>query len=326
MIRAIMALAAALSISACVQMTIDEGTAFAPPAQRFEGPAQSVEQLNTRWAARFAEGQDEGLLRLEPRGEFTLMTWTQGQRALGGAPMLTRLVQHGLAAAPTGAIAWSYFTVPDEGDAPRPLIVHCAGNAGDRYNSAAVYSNKALPYGDVLVFDYPGYADSAGTPSAASMEAASAAVAALAQQMAQGRDLVFWGHSLGGFVCARLAAETPEADGLILETTARNADQVADAWTPWYARALVRIDVAPSLAGYDSAADAARFGGPVLVLGAERDDTLPVRLARTLAADLTALGAPVTYVEFEGAGHRDVPSQPGFDAAVSPFFAALMQD
>ena len=312
-------------LSGCINLTIDEETAFAPPQQRFDGPAQSVEQLNDRWAQRYAEAQGQGLVTLEPRGDFTLMTWEQGQRAHGSVPMQQRLVRHGLTETTSGSIAWSLFTVPEAAGAARPLIVHCAGNAGDRYNSASAYSNKALPYGDVLTFDYPGYADSAGTPSAASMEAASAAVVALAQDMAQGRDIVFWGHSLGGFVCARLAADTPGTDGLILETTARNADQVADAWTPWYARALVRIDVAPSLAGYDSAADAARFGGPVLVLGASEDDTLPVRLARTLAADLTALGAPVTYVEFDGAGHINVPSHPDFDEVLVPFFASIAQ-
>jgi pimeloyl-ACP methyl ester carboxylesterase len=320
--RAFVMIAAAMSLAGCLQMTIDEGTAFAPPERRHAAPAVSATELATRWQAHFAEREASGRLTVEPVDEASMvMRFTVDQA--NPAP-LDAVVRHGLLSTNAGSIAWASFSTlePLEG---RPLIVHCAGNAGDRYNSALPYARKAFPWGDVLTFDYPGYGESGGVPNAASFEAALSAVSGFAAAQSEGRPLVFWGHSLGGFVCARLASVTPGADGLILETTARNADQVADAWTPWYASALVRVDVAPSLAGYDSAADAARFGGPILVLGAGRDSVLPVRLARTLANDLTAMGANATYVEYPQAEHWSVPGQEDFEPIIDQFFVSIPQ-
>lgn len=321
--RSLISTAAALCLAGCVSLIIDEGAAFAPPVRDRETQATSAADLATRWRAHYAALEDAGELIVEPV-DAAAMVMRLNRRG-DGPQQFDALVSHGLLDAVSGPIAWVAFSelTPTAG---RPLIVHCAGNAGDRYNSAGPYAMKAFSWGDVLTFDYPGYGESAGAPTAASFDAAVSVVSAIAATQSERRPLIFWGHSLGGFVCARLAAETPGTDGLVLETTARNADQVADAWTPWYASAIVRIEVAPSLAGYDSAVDAARFAGPVLVLGARRDSVLPVRLARTLAAELTAMGAPVTYVEFPQAEHWDVPDQPDFAASITSFFASIEQN
>jgi pimeloyl-ACP methyl ester carboxylesterase len=306
-----------------MQLEIDEQTAFLPP-KRPEPPAATVADLSTRWA-------DTAQQALAGRGiEVIGLSETQQRLVRSDGTRLEVVVEHGFVPTPdAGRIAWSLFTRVTSEAAPvgaRPLIVHCAGNAGDRYNSALGYSGKALPWGDVLVFDYPGYGDSTGSPSAAALEAASGALLADIDARIGDRDLVFWGHSLGGFICARLAERAEGADALILETTARNAAEVAAAWKPWWAGAFVRITVADSLAGYDSAAAAKAFGGPVLVLGGRKDTTLPVKLARSLAAAADALGADVRYVEFAEAGHRTVPDAPDFTATIDAFLLPLLND
>ncbi|HVK81833.1 MAG TPA: prolyl oligopeptidase family serine peptidase, partial [Verrucomicrobiae bacterium] len=172
----------------------------------------------------------------------------------------------------------------------------------------------------------PGYGDSPGVASAAAMQAMSSRMSAFASETAGDRDLVFWGHSLGGIVCAQLAGETPQTDGVILEATAQRAAAVARAWTPWYAKPFVRVEVAESLAGYDTAHVLAGFHGPILVLGAALDETLPVELSRSLAHALEAAHTRVHYVEFANADHASISQQPEFAAVASAYFENLRDD
>lgn len=312
-----------MTLSGCVRLQIGEQTAFVPP-KRDVKPAETDADLSARWA-------DAARSALVGRGyESVLSSGSQVRLTPSERSKPRVIVEHGfLTTADGGRLAWSLFTQDDgfgadKGTPSRPLIVHCAGNSGDRYNSGLGYASKALPWGDVLVFDYPGYGDSSGSPSAAALEASSGALLADISARTADRDLVLWGHSLGGFICARLAEQAEGVDALILETTARNAAEVAAAWKPWWAGPFIRIDVAQSLASYDSAAAAKTFGGPVLVLGARRDDTLPVRLSRSLASAAEALGADVTYVEFAEAGHRTVPDAADFAATVNAFLQPIL--
>ena len=247
----------------------------------------------------------------------------EAARRAVGAPMTldgedtlpaTVSLTHGRVPAPFGTVA---TTLADAAGQDR-LIVACGGNAADRRRSGARYLSKRLPYGDVLLFDYPGYGDSEGTATAADM---SAAVDALAASLrAQGTtDAVAWGHSLGGFVCAQLVAAAPDVFGAaVLETTAPSTQAFADAYVPWFAKPVVRLDIQEELAGFDSVEALSGFGGRVLVLGAGQDQQVPVRLARDLAAGLEAAGVAVTYREFAEAGHENIADMPGF--------APLMRD
>ena len=228
--------------------------------------------------------------------------------------------RHGFVSAGDTRVAYTLVSKPGE---RRPLIVYCGGNSGDRFNSGVFYALKTLPYGDVLLFDYPGYGDSPGTPSAAALAARAPDLSALATELSHGRPLVFWGHSLGGFICSRLARETAETDGVVLEATARNALEIGRAWRPWFATPFVRLSVEDSLASFDVADTLDGFSGPILLLGARRDRTLRVRLSRSLHEELRTRGARVTYVEFPRAEHLDITRQPEFAAAASPFFASI---
>lgn len=110
------------------------------------------------------------------------------------------------------------------GRADAPLILFCGGNMFRRSAAAGKVAAKLEPFGDVLMFDYPGYGDTTGEADYAAFMAAGTVVAdaARARADAEGRPLIAWGHSLGGPVCAQ-AAKRIRADALVLETTTPSA-------------------------------------------------------------------------------------------------------
>lgn len=285
--RPLASFALAVLVAAC-SIRIDDASVFRP--MEHPAPAETVEQLS-RW----------------PLGELQAVVPEAEAR-------------HGFIDSGETRTAYTLVSKPGE---HRPLIVYCGGNGSDRFHSGVYFAQKTLPWGDVVIFDYPGYGDSPGPPSAAALERAAPGLSALARELSRGRELVFWGHSLGGFVCSRLVRDTPETDGVILEATARNALEIGHAWRPWYSTPFVRLSVEDSLASFDVVEALGDFHGPILLLSAGRDRVLPVRLSRSLRQALQTHGARVTYVEFPHAEHLDISWQPDFPAAASPFFASL---
>jgi pimeloyl-ACP methyl ester carboxylesterase len=61
----------------------------------------------------------------------------------------------------------------------------------------------------------------------------------------------------------------------------------------------------------------------VLVLGGEKDATLPVQLARSVGKALKDEGVAAEYVEFKGGGHSDLIVQDTFAPTVAAFFGRL---
>jgi len=129
--RIVLALAS-LALAACVTVEINEESVFQPPA-----PPQRA--------------AGEGPLDLK------------NQQTLVGVR-----VRHGFIGDGAARIA---YTLAEAGPRDRPLFVHCGGNASDRYRAGVIYASKVLHWGDVLLFDYPGYGDSAGVANLASFTA-----------------------------------------------------------------------------------------------------------------------------------------------------------
>lgn len=312
--RAAAALAAmtlAAGLGGCMEVNIDQGSVFAPVAFDAAATQESGDVLRGEkafadadaWSREWADRVERGLLTTPAPG-FAATSVTHGRLDLEGGP----------------AVAWTRLSREGEG---RPLIVRCGGNASTRQNNAFVYGVAALQHGDVLLFDYPGSGETGGEATPARFEALSGVLPQWVRSEAQGRTLVLWGHSLGGFVCADLARLLPETRAVIFEATARNPQEVAKAWTPWFAGPFVKINIDPGLASYDNAKALEGFAGPVLVLGGTKDKTLPVRLARDLHAALEADGRDVTYVEFPDGVHSDFPGQANFPQVIADFFARV---
>lgn len=203
-----------------------------------------------------------------------------------------------------------------------PLIVYCPGNASDRLRVALYYTDKVLPWGEVLMFDYPGYGDSTGEPLATSFTAMRKDMGPWLDGLAHGRPLIFWGHSIGGLICPGIVAESREADAVILETTGPSFATIAEDQKPWFAP-FIRTHVIDDLKPYDTPELLKDFRGRILVLGAGKDTTLPPRLARSLADALKARGLNVEYREYAAANHHSAALNAQFATDAKAFFAAV---
>jgi pimeloyl-ACP methyl ester carboxylesterase len=301
--------AAALS-SGCVKVVVNEDRVFAPVPFDRQRAAESGEVILGEAAFSNRRAWKDAWGWQVQHGYLT-----------GEAPEFAPIEKtHGRLKTPSGRIAWTLLNRDDDG---RPLIVRCGGNTTTRQNNGYAYGVTAITEGDVLLFDYPGSGESGGKATSEQFNEMVDALAGLVAEKAAGRRVVLWGHSLGGFVCAELASRLPSADGVILEGTARNAREVADALTPWIMAPFVKVDVAESLKGYDNVEALRGFNGPILVLGARRDRTLPVKLSRNIASALRRQGGHVRYVEFRHGEHGNFGAQPEFRKTISDFFARL---
>jgi pimeloyl-ACP methyl ester carboxylesterase len=210
------------------------------------------------------------------------------------------------------------------GEPGRPLILFCGGNMFRRESAGGSAAGKLARFGDVLMFDYPGYGDTEGPTDFAGFRAVGEVVADAARRQAdaEGRPLVAWGHSLGGVVCAE-AANRARADVLVLETTTPGAmatvNQQAGLMRPF-----VRVQMAPALAAVDLPASLEGYAGWILVLEAGRDETLPPALSRMLTRELQRRGHRVERLVFPDAGHNDVARQPDFDERISAALEAAL--
>jgi pimeloyl-ACP methyl ester carboxylesterase len=298
---------------------VSEEIAFVPQPRAIKAKTQA--DLENFWLANAkATNWKTPMLVTSPRAGVTRLM----PKDRGTATFLAQDTSHGFLDIQGGRIAYSLTGLADKSvDPARPLIVMCGGNSMDRYSAGVSYAQKGLPWGDVMMFDYPGYGDSTGTPTPPALEAAIKAVVVKARAVSAGRPIIFWGHSLGGFVCGKLASQVPETKALILETTARNAKEVVREWTPPWMRLVVFPKISPSLARYDNARAIGGAKFPVLVLGAGQDKTLPVGLSRSLATALKEANVVVSYHEFAQAEHWNVPNQRDFRKVADTFFASL---
>lgn len=197
-------------------------------------------------------------------------------------------------------------------DVARPLILFCGGNMFRRASAGGYRARVLAPFGDVLMFDYPGYGDTAGQDNFVNFRAVGEVVAdeARRQADAEGRRLIVWGHSLGGIVCAE-AAQRARADLLVLETTTPGAWATVENQVGLL-RPFVRVTLAPALNDIDVPASLRGYPGKIVVIEAGKDDTLPPALSRALARRLEAQGNTVERLVFPRAGHNDVGGQPDF--------------
>lgn len=145
-------------------------------------------------------------------------------------------------------------------------------------NRGVYYVNKLLPWGELLLWDYPGFGHTNGSPWASSFDDIFIDMVPWIDEQAKDRPLVLWGHSIGGLICSRIAQESREVDAIILETTALSPQRLAKDRT--WAIPIVDVQVQGDWRAFDIPEMLSGFSGPVMVIGAEKDTTLQVSLAR----------------------------------------------
>lgn len=292
-------------LSGCFEKEIDESVVFEP---------RDITQRNT----------DLSSMVLTDEASLTKPSSEELVDARGYASHLPAAIEHGFWGEGEKRIAWTLISsvASAESETKRPLVVNCFGNTGDRVKDGVWATKKNFAWGDVLLFDYPGYGDSPGVASTKSMHNMHTVVAENIDKLGSDRPVILWGHSLGGFVCSELGRVAKEPDAVVLEATALNVQEVAKAWKPWYLP-FVGVDIKESLNDYDNARALAHFEGPVVVLGAKKDETLPVGLARSLKKALERREVDLTYIEFKKAGHSDITDQFDFHKKLNPLLSKV---
>jgi hypothetical protein len=184
--------------------------------------------------------------------------------------------------------------VPAENARGTVLFFHGnAGNISHRIDYLQMFHR--LRY-STLIVDYRGYGKSSGTPSeAGTYRDAEAAWEHLRHaRLAQPRDIVIAGESLGAAVATWLAAEVSPRAVLLFSTFTSVTDLGAQVYWFLPVRLLSRI-------GYDNLANLKRIRAPVFIAHSRDDDIVPYAHGRRL---FEAAAEPKTFLEMRG-GHND---------------------
>jgi len=185
------------------------------------------------------------------------------------------------------------------GQAGRPAVVFCHGNAGNishRLESLRLLHGLGL---SVFLFDFRGYGRSTGTPSEeGTYSDARGALAWLRQRGWKPGQLIYFGESLGAAVAVDLALEHPPA-GLVLEAP----------FTSIAAMGRHHYFLLYSLIGwlldarYDNLAKIGKIRSPLLIIQGAADSIVPPAMAGRL---YEAAAGPKTLRLIPGAGHNDL--------------------
>jgi pimeloyl-ACP methyl ester carboxylesterase len=203
--------------------------------------------------------------------------------------------------------------------APHPratgAVLYCHGNGGNVEQWGRSVRETWDNLGEsVLIFDYPGYGYSKGTPTEKSCcAAAETAYAWLAQtqKIPPGRILLM-GESLGGGVAVDLAARLDHR-ALILVRTFTSVPDVADDQFPLlYSAPLVTNR-------FDNLTKIPSCKQPIFIAQADKDRIIPFRHGQRL---LSAAAAPAEFCVLRGMGHND-PLPPEFYTSLKLFLGKV---
>ncbi|WP_454736850.1 alpha/beta hydrolase [Cupriavidus necator] len=168
-----------------------------------------------------------------------------------------------------------------------------AGHAGHREYYASALTKLGIR---VILAEYPAYGPRTGALGERSfVEDAEQSIALARRQF--GGPLLLIGESLGAGVAAAAAArQRDNVAGLLLITPWDKLAHIASHHYPWLPAGWMLRD------RYDSAANLAGFGRPVMVAIAEHDAIVPARFGKAL---YETLGEPRRLAVIDGAGHND---------------------
>jgi hypothetical protein len=204
---------------------------------------------------------------------------------------------------PSSTIDYRGFVLMHEMKKPSGTVVVFHGNGGTATDR--VFYMKALSaFGyRVILAEYPLYGGREGTLGENSFVADAAETVRLAFKQF-GEPLFFLGESLGCGVVAAVVGKTPvKVAGIILITPWDTLASVAQSKFPLFPVRLFLTDK------YDSISNLKAFKGRIVVVGAERDEVLPIKHADRLYHSLSGVEKRMWVIK--GAGHNDWPMYAG---------------
>lgn len=180
----------------------------------------------------------------------------------------------------------------------RGTIVVFHGNAGTAADRD-FYVSALAPLGyRVILAEYPGYGGRKGDPGEEVFVSDAKETMRIALEQ-YGKPLYMLGESLGcGVVASTVKISLVPVDGIILITPWDTLLSVAKYHFPWLPVRLFLRDT------YDTIGNLKEFQGRIAVIGAERDEVVPIQHAQTLFASLPGNNKMWTIRE---AKHNDWP-------------------
>jgi pimeloyl-ACP methyl ester carboxylesterase len=189
-------------------------------------------------------------------------------------------------------------------------VLYFGGNAEDVSGSIGPLL-AAFPDREVVMLHYRGYGGSAGSPTEADIAADAAGL--FDKVHALHPDVIVVGRSLGTGVAARLASTRPVA-GLVLVTPYDSLLGIAQKSFPLFPVRFLLIDK------YESWRYVPKITAPVLILRAERDETIPAASTEALRDRFPA--GQVRYAVVAGASHNTIIDDPEYVRAMAAFGAS----
>jgi fermentation-respiration switch protein FrsA (DUF1100 family) len=183
-------------------------------------------------------------------------------------------------------------------DGARGAVLYCHGNAGNlSHRGHAVVAMQQALGESVLIFDYPGYGKSEGSPSEAGCYAAADTAYDWLRRVPKVPEnhILLYGGSLGGGVAVDLACRRPHR-ALLLVRTFTSMPEVGQRLYPWLpVRWLMRNR-------FDSLAKIGQCHRPVVIASGTADGLVPFEQGRRL---FEAANEPRLFYPLDGAGHND---------------------
>jgi fermentation-respiration switch protein FrsA (DUF1100 family) len=192
-------------------------------------------------------------------------------------------------------------------------VLYCHGNAGNlSMRGSAVLQWQREMKESVLIFDYPGYGKSSGSPSEAGCYAAAdAAYDWLTQEQKIPPDrLLLFGKSLGGGVAVDLASRRPHR-ALVLAKTFTSIPDVGQGLYPLLPVRFLMHN------RFDTLAKIGQCHQPVFLAHGTTDTLIPLAHAERLFA---AANEPKAFLAMPNVGHND-PFSPDFWSRLREFLA-----
>jgi hypothetical protein len=213
-------------------------------------------------------------------------------------PSQNELEAEGLQFWPSASNDYRGFISKIPADAGKGTVIVFHGNAGTASDRSYYAHRLAVSGRRVILAEYPGYGKRKGELGEASFVKDAKETVRLAFAQFGGKIFLL-GESLGSGVAAAVAKDSPiPIEGIILVTPWDTLHAVAREKFPWMPVGLFLKDK------YDTVVNLKTFPGKIAVIGAERDEVIPIGHALAL---YKALPGAKRMWTIKGAGHNDWP-------------------
>jgi pimeloyl-ACP methyl ester carboxylesterase len=202
------------------------------------------------------------------------------------------------------------------------VIFYIQGN-GMRVSDGGIYALKALAKlgKDIVIFDRRGLGASSGKATILNLGHDSIEQYRFIKDTLKAKSIIVHGYSLGSFIAGHLA-KNETVDALVLQGSATNVDDWIDKKTPWYTKPFLTIEVDDAFNTVDNEVVVSNFyRGPLLVIGAENDEQVPVELSSALYNASKSENKKLVIVE--GADHGSMLDKPKEIALYKQFINSI---